>query len=114
MEDDSIQEARTEATDATVAPGLVESFVGSYPTHVLETLLADRTTGRNIVWANDEYAHLGEGYGEDDQMTVPLNQAPTFESARKKFEVRIVPFGSPQSSRRLRPRATPPRSFSPM
>ena len=49
MEDDSIQEARTEAADATVAPGLVESFVGSYPTHVLETLLADRTTGRNIV-----------------------------------------------------------------
>lgn len=72
MEDDSTQEPRAEAVDAVAEPDLVESFVGSYPTHVLETLLADRTTGRNIVWANDEYSHLGEGYGEDDQMTVSL------------------------------------------
>lgn len=41
-------------------PGLVESFVGSYPVHVLETLLADRTTGRNIVWVNDEYPCLAK------------------------------------------------------
>ena len=84
MEDDSIQGARTEAADATVAPGLVESFVGSYPTHVLETLLADRTTGRNIVWANDEYAHLGEGYGEDDQMTVPPQPGAHFRVGKKE------------------------------
>ncbi|WP_407417013.1 Eco57I restriction-modification methylase domain-containing protein [Paratractidigestivibacter faecalis] len=99
MEDDSTQGPRTEAADATVAPGLVESFVGSYPTHVLETLLADRTTGRNIVWANDEYAHLGEGYGEDDQMTVPLITGKNAGLIRPRVQKRLERQSSRTKSR---------------
>ena len=28
----------------------------------LDILLKDRTTRRNIIWATDDYAHLGDGY----------------------------------------------------
>lgn len=35
MEDDSTQEPHAEAVDAVAEPGLVESFVGSYPTHYI-------------------------------------------------------------------------------
>lgn len=40
-----------------------------YPA-VLETLLSDRTTGRNISWATDSYAHLGEGFQYADTIEV--------------------------------------------
>lgn len=40
-----------------------------YP-EVLKTLLLDRTTGRNIFWATDSYAHLGEGYQYADPIEV--------------------------------------------
>lgn len=39
-----------------------------YP-KVLDVLLKDRTTGRNIFWATDSYAHLGEGYRYGDEIT---------------------------------------------
>ena len=29
---------------------------------VLDTLLKDRSTGKNIIWATDDYAELGEQY----------------------------------------------------
>ena len=29
---------------------------------VLDTLLIDRTTGENIIWATDDYAVLGDSY----------------------------------------------------
>lgn len=52
----------------------VEGFIGSfdrrYPTFVLKTLLCDRTTGRNIIWADNEYEALGEGYMGDDEISV--------------------------------------------
>ena len=35
MEGDSTQEPRAEAVDAVAEPGLVESFVGNYPTHYI-------------------------------------------------------------------------------
>ncbi len=41
-----------------------------YPLSVLETLLCDRTTGRNIIWADNEYEALGNGYLGDDEVTV--------------------------------------------
>ena len=54
--------------------GFVEDFVGDferrYPARILETLLADRTTGRNIIWADNEYEALGDGYMGDDEITV--------------------------------------------
>ena len=50
--------------------GFIESFVSRYPTCILETLLSDRTTGRNIIWADNEYEALGDGYMGDDEITV--------------------------------------------
>lgn len=49
--------------------GFIESFDSRYPTFILKTLLCDRTTGRNIIWADNEYETLGEGYMGDDEMT---------------------------------------------
>ena len=40
-----------------------------YP-EVLETLLKDHTTGRNIFWATDSYAHRGDGFQYSDAITV--------------------------------------------
>ena len=50
--------------------GFMESFDRRYPTFILETLLCDRTTGRNIIWADNEYETLGDGYMGDDEITV--------------------------------------------
>ena len=41
----------------------------SHP-EVLQKLLLDHTTQKNIFWATDSYAHLGEGFGFDDEITV--------------------------------------------
>ena len=32
---------------------------------VLKSLLADRTTNRNIIWGTDDYCHLGASYAAD-------------------------------------------------
>lgn len=37
---------------------------------VLEILLHDHTTGHEIFWATDDYAHLGEGFGYSDPIKV--------------------------------------------
>ena len=50
--------------------GFIESFNRRYPTFILKTLLCDRTTGRNIIWADNEYETLGDGYMGDDEITV--------------------------------------------
>ena len=52
----------------------IESFDRRYPACILETPLRDRTTGRNIIWADSEYEALGDGYMGDDEITVE-NQA---------------------------------------
>ena len=39
---------------------------------VLETLLCDHTTGRNIFWATHDYEALGEGYRYDDELRLEL------------------------------------------
>ena len=46
----------------------VSDFVEHCSREVLEILLRDRTTGANIVWADDERAELGEGFGPDDEI----------------------------------------------
>lgn len=40
-----------------------------YP-EVLDTLLKDHTTGRNIFWATDSYAHRADGFQYSDTITV--------------------------------------------
>ncbi|MDR1430878.1 MAG: hypothetical protein LBI99_02020 [Propionibacteriaceae bacterium] len=46
-----------------------ESLASSAP-QVLELLLADMTTERNIIWATDDYAHLGIRFTADRPITV--------------------------------------------
>lgn len=43
-------------------------LIESHPA-VLATLLFDRTTGNNILWATDAYASLGHGYYQTDEIT---------------------------------------------
>ena len=40
------------------------------PEEVLAVLLKDRTTGRNLIWATDDYAGRGEGFAANDEMRV--------------------------------------------
>ena len=54
----------------TIGSGFIENFDSRYPTRILETLLQDYTTGRNIIWADNEDEALGEGYMGDDEITV--------------------------------------------
>lgn len=45
----------------------------SYPVKdVLDLLLADKTTHKNIIFATDAYASLGEEFGDDCQITPVL------------------------------------------
>ena len=59
-----------QAAEYIASAGFLESFVQRYPMLILETLLHDRSAGRNIIWADNEYEALGEGYMGDDEMTV--------------------------------------------
>ncbi len=52
-----------------ISEDFIEGFCRRYPTHVLETLLCDRTTGKNLIWADNEYEALGHGYAGDDEIT---------------------------------------------
>ncbi len=52
-----------------ISEDFIEGFCRRYPTHVLEILLCDRTTGKNIIWADNEYEALGNGYTGDDEIT---------------------------------------------
>ena len=37
---------------------------------ILEILLKDNTTKKNIIWATDEYSEIGNGYGFYDEITI--------------------------------------------
>lgn len=51
--------------------GFVESIEAMYSTSVLGTLLCDQTTGKNIIWADDEYENLGEQFLGHNEITIP-------------------------------------------
>ncbi len=40
------------------------------PEEVLAVLLKDRSTGRNLIWATDDYAERGKGFGANDEMHI--------------------------------------------
>lgn len=56
----------------SIEAGFIESFVQRYPRRILETLLCDRTTSKNIIWADGEYEELGDGYVGDDEIAIEL------------------------------------------
>ena len=49
---------------------ILETEIYKLDRRILEALLVDHSTGRNIIWATDNYAANGEGYGEKDEITV--------------------------------------------
>lgn len=51
---------------------VIEQDIADYSYPLLDILLVDRTTGKNIIWASDDYAHLGERYEARKQMTPDL------------------------------------------
>ena len=40
------------------------------PEEVLAILLKDRSTGRNLIWATDDYTARGKGFGANDEIQV--------------------------------------------
>ena len=66
----SAVEASVYAAVSSTESSFIESFARKYPCSILEILLCDRTTGRNIIWADNEYENLGDGYMGDDEITV--------------------------------------------
>ena len=40
------------------------------PEEVLAVLLKDRTTGRNLIWATDDYAERGKGFAASDEIHI--------------------------------------------
>lgn len=46
-----------------------ESEIMSVSPDLLDILLSDRTTGKNIFWATDDYSSKGLGYGYKDEIT---------------------------------------------
>ena len=49
---------------------LIQSFEHRYPRFVLEALIRDHATGKNIVWADGEYVFLGGGFSASDEITL--------------------------------------------
>ena len=62
----------------------VASILRRYGRDVLDVLLKDRTTGKNIIWADQEYVNLGVGYEPYDEITVHKI------SDRRTIEPRVV------------------------
>ncbi len=56
-----------EATSCALARDILEWHV---PEEVLAVLLKDRSTGCNLIWATDDYAVRGKGFGANDEMQV--------------------------------------------
>lgn len=54
----------------TIGADFVSGIERAYPATVLSMLLRDRTTNKNIIWADSEYEALGKGYLGKDEITV--------------------------------------------
>ena len=65
-----------DAEASAASQSFIDVFLSRYPKTVLQTLLCDRTTGHNIIWADNEYEALGEGYAGDDEITVEKITGP--------------------------------------
>ncbi|TDT71958.1 hypothetical protein EV215_0651 [Hypnocyclicus thermotrophus] len=51
---------------------IIENIILEQYPGVLETLLRDHTTQKNIFWATNDYEHLGEGYKYNNQILIEL------------------------------------------
>ncbi len=48
-----------------------ETALAELDKNILLILLKDRSTGKNILWATDDYKELGIGFAADDEITLP-------------------------------------------
>lgn len=48
---------------------ILEDEILSWGNEILDSLLLDRTTGENIIWATDDYISRGDGYSFHDPIT---------------------------------------------
>lgn len=48
-----------------------ETALAELDKNILLILLKDRSTGKNILWATDDYKDLGIGFAADDEVTLP-------------------------------------------
>ena len=55
------------STSCALARDILEWHV---PEEVLSVLLKDRSTGMNLIWATDDYAVRGKGFGANDEMQI--------------------------------------------
>lgn len=78
--------------------------VASYPVlPVLDKLLQNKSTKKNIIWATDTYASFGNGFQDTDQIdrTLLLQHADVIRPRiRKSMEIR--PSGRAKRQRSLR------------
>lgn len=51
---------------------VIEEDIQQYERALLNVLLYDRTTRKNIIWATNHYSELGEGYGADGEILPKL------------------------------------------
>ncbi|HAT82653.1 MAG TPA: restriction endonuclease subunit M [Eubacterium sp.] len=51
---------------------VLENDIAKYDKRLLDLLLIDKTTKRNIVWATDDYSYMGEEYQPDCEMLPEL------------------------------------------
>lgn len=49
-----------------------ENYLLKINKKLLELLLKDKTTGKNIIWATDDYTNLGAGYAANDEITIAV------------------------------------------
>ena len=53
----------------STAIDIVEENLQSISSALLRALLKDKTTGKNIIWATNDYAGYGEDFGQDREIT---------------------------------------------
>lgn len=53
-----------------VTADVKENSLLCFDKNILTLLLKDRSSGKNIIWATDDYEQLGAGYAADDELTL--------------------------------------------
>ena len=54
---------------------IIEQWIVERNPRLMKLLLVDRTTGRKIRWATDNYEKYGEWYAPDKEITIPAISA---------------------------------------
>lgn len=71
-------------------PDIPESL---FPIQILQKLLYDHSSGRDIIWATDDYAERGTGYRFADTIEVPLHyrtQRGIDKTTQRKSQIRTT------------------------